>query len=129
MEEFLKNLVIKYQLPFKKGEFGGWQIELPLRGKFMCKLDIGDKAFEWYAAVHRQQDDRQVWMDWMDYYGYGSESEEELIDDKKRDLTYFIDIWLSAIDVRTNGFFRPLRKLELNLSGTWIKDSMYDPNR
>jgi len=133
LEEFLKRLVKQYNLTMhSSGE--GREITLPPRGEFICQLDISPRALDWYATVLDRNDQNKKWMDWMDYTGYDEKAEDQLLDDKQRDIASFVRSWITAIEVRVSheSIPRGIIKntiLEWNHDGEWDKASLHDPAR
>ena len=103
MEEFIKSIAKQYDLNIKQqSPESGWELNLPVRGNFICDLDIGPNATEYYVTIRLDtQNAEQVWSDWMDYHGnVKSDSEAKLINDKQLDLQYFIQRWMSSTNIR-----------------------------
>jgi len=135
MEEFIHSISKQYDLELSQ-EFPdqGWQVKLPARGNFICDLDIGPNALEFYVTIRLDTPNaEQVWSDWMDYYGYvKSDTEEELINDKQLDLKYFIEQWMSSTNIRLrrNKMFLGLfKKIEWCHNGEWSEIIICDLNR
>lgn len=141
MEEFLKSITEQYNLNLiqnsgnvtiksKQYKKVGWKIFLPARGEVDCLLDIGTEATEFYVTISDVTTKEELWSDWMDYYGYESFAEEEkLLNDKRRDLKYFIDSWISSIDIRLRKSKLKSTKVEWCHKDIWSEILIYDPNR
>ena len=76
----------------------------------------------------------ELWSDWMDYYGYEPflTTEEKLLDDKQRDLQYFIKRWLSSTNIRViekKKFLSKSKIAEWCHKGEWSEIIIYDPYR
>jgi hypothetical protein len=138
LEEIVLDLAREYDLTvLPRGD--GWCIQLPARGNLACRLDIGPEAYDWYVTLFDPANDLELWTEWMDYYGYKDKrSEAELIDDKRRDIAWFLQGWLRAVDIRVmkkrDRFFWGLITLkrveaEWNHGGTWSPVEVYDPHR
>lgn len=133
MEEFLNSLTQEYNLIVESpGE--GWKIDLPSCGEFICQLDIGSRALDWYATVLDRNDRHKIWMDWMDYYGYDDKSEDQLVDDKERDISWFVRAWITATALRVSqeSALWGLKKRTILYwyhSGTWDEVQLHDPAR
>ncbi|NIS81965.1 MAG: hypothetical protein GTO14_17550 [Anaerolineales bacterium] len=134
--QFIKTLAERYNLAveFPRRPGYGWRIDLPPRGEFICQLAIGSKATDWYANVLDRYDRHKVWTDWMDYYGYDKKSEDQLVDDKQRDIAWFVGSWIAATALRVSqeSVLWGLKKrtiLEWNHSGAWEQVQLCDPAR
>jgi hypothetical protein len=101
-------------------------------------LDIGPEALEWYVTLFDPTNDQKLWTEWMDYYGYDKRSEAYLIDDKRRDIAWFLQGWFRAVDIRVIQTRDPLfwglirlKRVEAqwNHRGTWSPVEVYDPQR
>ena len=133
LEEFLKRLVKQHNLTMNS-RGNGWEITLPPRGEFICHLDIGPQALDVYATVLDRNDKHEIWMDWMDYTGYDDKAEDQLLDDKQRDIASFVRSWITAIEVRVSheSIRRSPKKqmtLEWNHSGAWDQVRICNPAR
>ncbi|NJD59961.1 MAG: hypothetical protein C3F13_14475 [Anaerolineales bacterium] len=137
-DDTLNQIAATQKLAIQKIKSGGL-IELSVRGDFVCQLNIGPDALDWYAIVHDRENSKEVWQDWMDYLGYNDgKTQAELIDDKRRDMSTFIEAWLRASDARitqtkTKFLFGTISfrstELELCLGGQWQVAPIYDPSR
>ncbi len=133
MQGILDNLATRYQIPVTPAGIG-WNLQLPSRGDFVCALDVGPEALEWYASVLHQADGHKVWTDWMDYRNYDDGSEQQLLDDKRRDLAWFLEAWFTATAIRVARLPRlwglaHSTRVEWNHAGTWQPLQMHDPHR
>jgi len=133
MKQFLKRLVKEYNLTVDPTGTG-WKVTLPHQGEFICQLDIGPQTLDWYAAIFYQNDQNKIWMDWMDYDGYDEKTEDQLVNDKQRDISWFVISWITATAVRFSQESilcdrKKIAILEWNHSGEWDHVCLCDPTR
>lgn len=99
MDSFLSALGDRFNIHTSRiGE--GWQVELPPRGRFNCRLSIGSGALDWYATICQADTGNEVYTDWNDYKGYDSSPLNALIEEKQNDIAWFVERWLAATDIR-----------------------------
>ena len=58
------------------------------KGDFTCEITIPKTCFEWFAAVKRNNDQQEVWSDWMEHY---DQPREQLDQEMAESISSFID--------------------------------------
>lgn len=123
MEEFLAQTAKRHGVPVARAG-DGWNLELPIRGGFACSLSIGPEALEWAATIRQAETGNEVFKDWNDYMGYDKSPISDLVDEKQNDISWFVDSWLAATDIKISvdkrffGIFQSRRAQWLH-GGEW----------
>jgi hypothetical protein len=68
-----------------------WSVVITKGRDFLCEVTVPHQVLEWFACVKRQQDNKEVWSDWMDYSGHDDSPQEKLETQMADDILAFID--------------------------------------
>ncbi len=77
--------------------------------------------------VNNVVEEGAAFTDWMDYLGYDDTTEDELIIDKQKDITWFILTWMDAEEVRIIPFKRGFLGLGAKWSADWCHQGQWWP--
>ena len=108
----------------------GFYLQLPSIQEHSGRLNIGPDEFEWYLTIENEST-KLTYEDWIDYAGYSNDSKEKLIEDKVKDIEYFLKNWLDAkaIKIETEAvFFGAIKnkKAYWKISNIWSKVVLTD---
>ncbi len=78
-----------------------WQIRVHKPGRYVFEITVADEALEWYVDVHQTTTEQLVWRDWVDYRGYGNDTDAEFAVAMADDLEHFMEWLLAASAFRT----------------------------
>jgi len=86
-------------------------------------------VLEWGLIIRDRRTNKQLWLDWMDYTGYGESDMEKLAADMTTDIQFVLDDLRKATDFRTykNRVFWLFteRKAEWLIDGQWRDVRLY----
>lgn len=68
-----------------------WQIRVHKPGRYVFEITVADEALEWYVDVHQTTTEQLVWRDWVDYRGYGNDTDAEFAVAMADDLEHFME--------------------------------------